>query len=743
MLSTGSISRKSAERPKTTIAVWLGVLALSFVMIGMLLEDALTTEFVFTNTPEAQRGVDLIEELRGEPISTTEVVIVQSDTLVVEDDLFREEVESLYTEISALGSGIIREDTFFNFYQTGVPTLVSEDRHSTVMPLVMAGTYDDATEHITEILEIVEARNESSEFTVLLTGQAVVGNDFEKVGQDDLARGEMFGIPVALIILVIVFGTIVAAIVPIVVAMISIIIALGFSALVGQVFALSFFVENIIFMIGLAVGIDYSLFIVDRYREERRKGLEKIDAIEKSGNTATRAVLFSGLTVVLALSGMFLIPFNVFIAIAIGAIGVVIASVFAAMTLLPAALSLLGDKVDRLGIPGIRQAADQEMASGGSRFWDRAARVVMRKPLLSLVLAAGLLIVAAIPLLDLRIGFAGVSTLPDGIQSKDGFLVLDEKFSAGDAAPAQIVIAGDYNSAAVQDGINALFASMASDPDATFGTPRSPELNADQSIALIEVPLEGDSAEERAQTAIDNLRDRYVPAAFPGEDVEVVITGATAYNMDFFQAAKDGILIVFPFVLGMSFILLMIVFRSIVVPIKAIILNLLSVAATYGLLVLVFQKGLGNDLGILAEFDIIEAWIPLFLFSILFGLSMDYHVFLLSRIRERFDQTGDNTESVAFGIRSTGRLITGAALIMVAVFWGFAAGDLIGLQEMGFGLGIAVLIDATIVRMVLVPASMRLLGSRNWYLPSFLHWLPDVRVEVADDVVPEGSSAGD
>jgi RND superfamily putative drug exporter len=366
----------------------------------------------------------------------------------------------------------------------------------------------------------------------------------------------------------------------------------------------------------------------------------------------------------------------------------------------------------------------------------------MRKPLVSMVLAGGLLIVAALPVLDLRIGFAGVSTLPDRLQPKQGFIILDEQFSAGDASPAQIVIAGDYDSAAVQNGIMALLASMAADPAGTFGTPKPVELNAERTIALIEVPLAGDSAEQRAQNAVKALRDTYVPAAFPGPDVEVVITGVTAGNMDFFHAAKNGILFVFPYVLGMSFILLMIVFRSIVVPIKAIILNMLAVAATYGILVLVFQKGVGSDLGLLAEFDIIEAWIPLFLFSILFGLSMDYHVFLLSRIRERFDQTGDNTESVAFGIRSTGRLITGAALIMVAVFWGFAAGDLIGLQQMGFGLGIAVLIDATIIRMILVPASMKMLGRWNWYLPPFLQWLPDLRVEVGD-TVPKAAPAGD
>ncbi|MDP6823241.1 MAG: MMPL family transporter [Dehalococcoidia bacterium] len=395
MLSTRSISRKSAERPKTTILVWVGTLVIAFALIGMLLEDALTTEFVFTNTPEGQRGVDLIEELRGQPISTTEVVIIRSDEFEVDDPEFQAEVESLFDEISALGSGIIREDTFFNFYATGIPTLVSEDRHTTIMPLIMAGTYDDATENVTEILEIVEARNAASPFTVLLTGQAIVGNDFEAVGQEDLARGEMFGIPIALIILVVVFGTIVAAIVPIVVAIISIIVALGISALIGQVFALSFFVQNMIFMIGLAVGIDYSLFIVHRYREERRNGFIKLDAIDRAGDTATRAVLFSGITVVLALSGLLLIPFNVFIALAIGAIAVVVASVLAAMTLLPATLSLLGDKVDRLGIPGMRQSQERNEEETESGFWDGAAHLVMRKPVISLILAGGVLIAAA------------------------------------------------------------------------------------------------------------------------------------------------------------------------------------------------------------------------------------------------------------------------------------------------------------------------------------------------------------
>jgi len=746
-LSTRTIARKAAEKPKTTIAVWIVALVIAFAFNATLLESALTTKFGFTNTPESQRGIDLIEEMRGEPFSTNEVVIVRSDTLTVDDAEFQTEVESLYDEINALGPKIIRSGSFTNFYKSGIPNFVSQDRHTTIMPLVMAGEFDDATDNAPLILEIVEARNAAGPFTILMTGQATVGNAFEKVGQDDFLRGESIGIPVALIILVIVFGTIVAAFVPIVVAIISIMIAIGAAALIGQIFPLSFFVMNIIFMVGLAVGVDYSLFIVDRYREERRKGFMKLDAIERAGNTASRAVLFSGITVVLALLGMLLIPFNVFQGLGIGAIVVVVAAVLASLTLLPALLSLLGAKLERLKVGRIGRAQKQmdETREGG--FWDSASRQVMRYPLISLFLGGGVLILAALPLLDLHIGFAGVSTLSDDIQAKQGFIILDEEFSAGGATPALIVIAGDYDSPAVQGGIDALFAAMESDAAGAYGPPKEAELNPARTIALIEVPIAGDAAEKPAQDAVRNLRDTHVPAAFAGSGAEVAVTGETAFNMDFFQAAKDGIKVVLPFVLGMSFILLMIVFRSIIVPIKAILLNLLSVAATYGLLVLMFQKGVGSDLGLLREFDIIEAWIPLFLFTILFGLSMDYHVFLLSRIRERFDVTGDNTESVAFGVRSTGRLITGAALIMVAVFWGFAMGDLIGLQQMGFGLGTAILIDSTIVRMIMVPASMKMLGKWNWYLPSFMTWLPDLRVDLGDadgDMpLPESLPAGD
>ncbi len=293
--STQALARRSARRPWITIGLWVVTLAVAIVLISSLLEDALTTQFVFTSTPESQRGVDLIEELRGLPSSTNEVVIVQSDTVNVDHPDYQQFVDGLYGALVALGPGIIREGTLINYYQGKAPFLVSEDGRTTIIPFTMAGDFDDATDNIDQVIEVVDAADSQGEFEVLITGQAAVGKDFQELSQEGIFKGEMFGVPAALIILVLVFGALVAALIPIVLAFTSIFVALGVASVVGQAFGLSFFVTNIIFMIGLAVGIDYSLFIVARYREERTRGLEKIDAITKAGATAGRTVLFSGI----------------------------------------------------------------------------------------------------------------------------------------------------------------------------------------------------------------------------------------------------------------------------------------------------------------------------------------------------------------------------------------------------------------------------------------------------------------
>ncbi len=413
-------------------------------------------------------------------------------------------------------------------------------------------------------------------------------------------------------------------------------------------------------------------------------------------------------------------------------------AVIASLTLLPAVLSLLGDRIDALRIRGRRK--DSRALQG--RAWDRIASTVTRRPVVSVALAAGILVLAALPYFSINEGFSGVSTLPDEAASKRAFLVLEREFSGGLGSPVEIVIDGEFTPS-VSATVEELQTALAADP--SFG-PSEVRVNAAGDVAVVSAPLSGDMAGDAALAEVRELREEIVPGLFGSEAVEVLVGGDTATNVDYLAQTTRYTPMVILFVLASSFVLLTLAFRSLVIPAKAIVMNLLSVGASYGLVVLFFQQGVGpevfKDLASLLGFDqveAIEAGLPLFWFCILFGLSMDYHVFLLSRIRERFDETGDNTGSVAYGLRTTGALITGAAAIMVAVFAGFAAGPLVALQQMGFGLAIAVALDATIVRIVLVPATMQLLGNRNWYLPSWLEWLPRVNIEgeSAPEVVNE------
>jgi putative drug exporter of the RND superfamily len=723
LFTLDAIARRSAEHPWLTVAGWAVLLVLAVLAIMFLLGDALTTEQALTGDPESSQADVLIEQMRG-PDRITEIVIVRSPTLTVDDPAFRGRVQSLYSEMLGLGENVVEQG--FSYLIFPEPSLISADRQATIMPFVMAGSFDDADRNIDQVLAVVEEADGQDGFEVLVTGGASIGHDFQEIAERDLRTGETFGAGVALIILVVVFGALVAALIPLGLALVAITAAVALSALVGQVFELTFFVTNMITMMGLAVGIDYSLFIVSRYREERAAGRDKLAAVGRTGATATRAVLFSGMTVILALLGLLLVPTNIFRSLAIGAILVVAAAVLAAMTLLPAILGLLGDRVNSWRVPYLSRRA---LMAGGQPggFWDRLSLAVMARPILSVALATGLLILPATAFFSITTGAVGVSSLPDSAESRRGFDILDEDFSFGLLTPVEIVVQGDYRSPAVQDGVRRLEERLAGDP--AFVAPLRRETSPDQMLAVLSASLTLDPNGDEAYESIKRLRAEVIPESFAGSGARVLVTGLTAQNVDFFDLIGRYTPLVFAFVLSLSFLLLMLVFRSLVVPVKAILMNLLSVGAAYGLIVLAFQKGWGSRIFGFQQIDIVEAWIPLFLFSILFGLSMDYHVFLLSRIRERFDQTHDNTESVAFGVRTTGGIITGAAIIMVAVFSGFAAGDLVMFQQLGFGLAVAVFIDATIVRSVLVPAAMRLLGDANWWLPRRLSWLPDLRVE--------------
>jgi len=713
LFSTEGLARAASRHPWRTITAWLLVLVVSFGLIVVFLGDALTSESDVTNNPESKQASDLLfDRLQHEP-EPSEIVVVRSDRYTVDDPEFEAKAQSLFER--GRGADVVADAQ--SFFTSGDDSLVSEDRHATVIPVLLRT--DDAA----PLVEIVE-EEDGSGFDVSITGTVTSDADFEKLSEEDLQKGELLiGLPAALIILVLVFGAVVAGLIPVLLALLAIVVAVALTALVGQIFELSFFVVNMISGMGLALGIDYSLFILSRYREERVQGREKLDAIAAAGATASRAVLFSGIAFVLAMIGMVLVPDTILRSLATGAILVGIVSVVAALTLLPAVLSLLGDRVNSLRIPIVGRSAESAGAEG--RFWSAVVKRVMRRPVVSLLVAGGLLLAAAVPILDLNTGFAGISTLPDRFPSKQGFTALSEEFPQSGTNPVEIVVDGDVESPAVQRGIERLQERLEENP--IFGR-ATIETNDAGDLARITVPVT-DSSSSEAYDAVRTLRSDDIPAAFAGTDARGLVTGESAENVDYFELIGSWLPIVFAFVLGLSFILLTIAFRSVVVPALAIVLNLLSVGAAYGLLVLVFQKGVGNELFGFQQVDAIEAWVPLFLFSVLFGLSMDYQVFLLSRIRERFTATRDPAGAVAFGVGSTARIITGAALIIVAVFAGFAAGDLVMFQQMGFGVAIALLLDATIVRSVLVPAAMKLLGDWNWYFPSWLDWVPELQVE--------------
>ena len=725
-----SLAHASAGRPLVTFGIWLVLGVVALLISTQLLDSATTTELRLSGGIESERARKLVESRLGAPGSVTEIVVIQSDTLTVDDPAFQQKAAAVSGELIALGPDIVAGG--LNYWLTGDESLVSADRTTTIMPVNVVGDPERAIENVEGVVHVTSEADGRDGFRVLVGGEASIAWERAELAESDLQKGERFGIPVALVILLIIFGSAVAAALPIGLAIVSIGVSLGIASLVGQVFELSFFVTLMITMIGLAIGIDYSLLIVSRHREELRRGESVRDAIAKTGATAGRTVLFSGFTVVFALCGMLIIPSSFFQSLGLGAIIVVLVTLLATFTLLPAVLALLGPRVNSLRLPYFgRSAAPSRSADTGSGVWDTITRAVTRLPLLSLLVVGGVMIAAAVFFFQINTGVNGVDVNPEGSFTRDAFFILEREFAFGVVNPAEIVVDGDVNSPEVQQAVGELSASIQADPR----FPLPPELNAvpEANLAVLSVVIAGEPSSPEAIGAVNAIRDEHIPAAFGGVPAEVLVGGLTATSADFQDIVDTYTPIVFAFVLGLSFILLMLVFRSLVIPVKAIIMNLLSVGAAYGLLVVVFQHGVGAELFGFQQTDVIDLWIPLFLFSILFGLSMDYHVFLLSRIKERYDHTGDNAEAVEFGLRSTAGIITGAAVIMVVVFGAFAAGETLINQQVGFGLAVAVFLDATLVRSVLVPASMEVLGAGNWYLPPFLRWLPDLQIEPPEE----------
>jgi uncharacterized membrane protein YdfJ with MMPL/SSD domain len=713
---TEKLARSASLHPWRTFAGWIAAVVVALGLAVTLLPGNLTTNGHVTGNPESRQAERLFaDRFPPDRKGIDELVVVRSGTATVDDPTFRRFVDGLVAQ--GKSSGVIANAS--TYYSTHDRSLVSSDRHAALITIQRKADVDP-------LLRVVERSDGRNGFSAVMTGEGTLDHDFNQLSQHDLKSGELqVGLPAALVVLILVFGTLVAGLVPLFMAVISIIVALGLCAIVAGTVTVSVFLINMLTGMGLALGIDYSLFVVSRYREERGRGRTELDAVAAAGATASRAVLFSGSVFVIALTGMLLVPSNVMKSLALGAIAVGIVSVAAALTLLPALLGVLGDRVDSLRVPWLGRNIGLASASE-SRFWGRIVRGVMRRPAASFVVFAALLVALAIPAFGLSLGASGVGTLPNRLEAKRGYEALARDFPQASASPALIAVEGNVGSPRVRAGIARLRAKLARDP--AFGQ-SDLRFAASGDVAAIGVWVAGDKTGRRALAAVRHLRSVEIPQAFDGTDVRVLVGGDTADNVDFIDAMNRWLPIVFAFVLGLSFVLLTVVFRSIVIALTSIVLNLLSVGAAYGLVVLVFKHGVGAGLLGFQKVDAIEAWVPLFLFSVLFGLSMDYQVFLLSRIKERYEQSGSTSEAVTYGVTTTARLITGAALIIVAVFSGFAMGDLVMFQQMGFGIAAALLIDATIIRSVLLPAAMQQLGSWNWYLPAWLEWLPRIQIE--------------
>ena len=531
------------------------------------------------------------------------------------------------------------------------------------------------------------------------------------------------------------FGTVVAALIPLGMAIVSIFAAVGVATIASQFKPLNFNFFEMIILMGLAVGIDYSLFIINRFREERAAGRDKIEAIQVASDTTGRAVFYAGITVFVSLAGMLLTGDALFYGLGLGAMIVVVLAVIASLTLLPALISLLDHRLNWLRIPGLGRPSTG------------VTDAVLARPVVYAGVTLVALIALSVPLLSLNIGDTPITKVFDWDGAKEdggkigllahGVGLMDEHFILGEIGGLVVIVDPGEGVTVDTPAIRASTANLieAVQQDDQFGQPIETIVNIQGDLLGISVPVADIEDTSAANAAVEQLRE-LAPVAFAGASVDVFVAGGPAGTFDSENNTKTKAPIVFGFVLILAFLLLLVMFRSIVIPIKAIVLNLLSVGAAMGVMVLVFQEGVGEGLLNFEAAGTIEIFMPLFLFAVLFGLSMDYHMLVLSRIKETYDAGSSNEESVSLGIKSTAALITSAALVMVLVFAAFATSRIMFFQQIGIGLGVAILIDATIIRSILLPASMKLLGDKNWYLPKWLEWLPRISGEGEREAAP-------
>ncbi len=715
LIVAARMGRWSAQHRKTAIWGWLAFVIIAFMVGGAV--GTKTLDNAHLGVGESGRADLTVDS--AYPKSADEMVLVQSATANADSLPFRAAVGDAQFRLSQLPYVYAIESP----YLPANRSQISADGHSALTRFKIAGDQSTAKKRAGTTLRVVDAAQAAHpQLTIGEFGQASSDNQVSTSISDDFKTALITSLPITLLILLVAFGALVAAGVPLLLGLTAVLATIGVVAVISHISGVDESINEVILLIGLAVGVDYSMFYLRREREERESGRSESASLAAAAATSGRAVMVSGFTVMIAMAGMYLAGAPTFQSFATGTILVVAVAVVGSLTVLPAVLAWLGDRVEKGRVPYLSR---RRWNVGESGAWSRILNPALRRPVISVVVAGGLLVFLAIPAFSLHTATPGVETLPQSLGVIKTYNRIQAAFPGG-PIPAEVVVrADDVKSLEMIGAINDLRGRAAASP--YFKEPITTSVSPDHTVETVDIPVAGDGTDSQSTAALAELRDKLIPATIgrvPGATADV--TGYTASSTDFNDAMKSHAPLVFVFVLSAAFLLLLFTFRSLVIPVTAIILNLLSVGAAYGVMVWIFQEGhLESLLGFQSNGSIVS-WMPLFMFVVLFGLSMDYHVFILTRIREGFDRGRPTVDAVSHGIKTTAGVVTSAAVVMIAVFAIFATLSLLIFKELGVGLAVAVLIDATVIRGVLLPATMKLLGDWNWYLPKWLEWLPRV-----------------
>ena len=723
---TSGAGRWSASHPWLAIVAWvfgIAVLLIAGRAVG-------TQKLQDSDTAVGQSGRAEQAISRNFDQHATEYVLVTSRTVTAASPEFRAAIQDVVDAVTATGDVLQMQSPLRPQYTHQI----ARSGRAALVQFQIRGSTSDAPDRVGAVAAAVRsAAAAHPQVQVAESGDASINKAINDSVVRDLRRAELLSFPLTLLVLLIAFGSLVAAVVPLGLAIFAIMAANGLVAFTSHLSGISIQATSMMLLIGLAVGVDYSMFYLKRQREECARGQSVSAAIEAAAATSGRSVLVSGLTVLVAMAGTFLTGSTIFVGMGQATMLVVAVAVLGSLTLLPALLSLLGNRVDRGRIPFIRRF---QRPAEESRVWGAVLDRTLRRPALTALVSAGVLLLLAAPAARIHTATPSATDVPRSIPAIATYERIQHVFPGGGAPAIVVVEAADVNTTGVRSAVSAF--ERAALATGQMNEPISVQPSPNGRALIVRVPLAGSGDDATSARALTTLRDDVIPATLervPG--VQASVTGLTAGTEDFNALMRQRAPWVFGFVLLLAFAVLLVSFRSLTIAVTAVTLNLLSVGAAYGVLVALFQWGWGESVLSFTSAHAVASWLPLFLFVVLFGLSMDYHVFILSRVRETYDRIQHTDEAISHGIKSTAGVVTAAAIVMVFVFLTFATLSMVSLKEMGVGLSVAVLLDATVVRALLLPATMKLLGDRNWYLPRWLHWLPDIS-SVAPPLAPEG-----